>query len=100
MRINRGLVFWGVALITAGAVALAIQSGVIAGESARDLWRFWPVVLIVIVTLAVLTVVVLVMYARRVEDVEVVATLLFVPIFLAFVFRGVLGGVVAAVASG
>ena len=48
MRINRGLVFWGVALITAGAVALAIQSGVIAGESARDLWRFWPVVLIVI----------------------------------------------------
>jgi hypothetical protein len=48
VRINRGLVFWGVALITAGAVALAIQSGVIAGESARDLWRFWPVVLIVI----------------------------------------------------
>ena len=48
MRINRGLVFWGVALITAGAVALAIQSGAIAGDSARELWRFWPVVLIVI----------------------------------------------------
>jgi hypothetical protein len=48
VHINRGLVFWGVALITAGAVALAIQSEVIAAESARELWRFWPVVLIVI----------------------------------------------------
>ena len=48
MRINRGLVFWGVALITAGAVALAIQSGVIASDSASELWRFWPLVLIVI----------------------------------------------------
>lgn len=48
MRINRGLVFWGVALITAGAVALAIQSSVIDGAQARELWRFWPVVLILI----------------------------------------------------
>jgi GGDEF domain-containing protein len=51
--------------------------------------------------LVVLAVVVLVMYARRVDSVEVIATLLFVPIFLAFVFRGVLGGVaVAALAVG
>ena len=48
MNVNRGLVFWGVALITAGVVALAVQSGVVAGESARELWRLWPVVLIVI----------------------------------------------------
>lgn len=48
MQINRGLVFWGVALITAGAVALGIQSGAIDGDGARELWRFWPVVLIVI----------------------------------------------------
>lgn len=48
MNVNRGLVFWGVALITAGAVALAIQAGVIAGEDAQQLWRFWPVALIVI----------------------------------------------------
>jgi hypothetical protein len=48
VRINRGLVFWGVALITAGAVALAIQAGVIDGEGARQWWRFWPVALIVI----------------------------------------------------
>lgn len=48
MHVNRGLVFWGVAFITAGAVALAVQSGAIAGDVARQGWRFWPVVLIVI----------------------------------------------------
>lgn len=48
MHVNRGLVFWGVALIAAGAVALAIQSGLIAAESARELWRFWPLVLVFI----------------------------------------------------
>jgi hypothetical protein len=48
VQINRGLVFWGVALITAGAVALAIQAGAIPGETARQAWRLWPVVLIVI----------------------------------------------------
>ena len=48
MQINRGLVFWGVALITAGAVALAVQAGLIDAESTRQLWRFWPVVLVVI----------------------------------------------------
>lgn len=48
MQINRGLVFWGVALITAGAVALAIQSGTVPPNAAREAWRLWPVVLIVI----------------------------------------------------
>ena len=48
MQINRGLVFWGVALITAGGVALAIQAGAISGDGPRELWRFWPLVLIVI----------------------------------------------------
>src|SRR5688500_2149063 len=38
----------GVALSAAGVVALAIQSGVVDGESARQLWRLWPVALIVI----------------------------------------------------
>jgi GGDEF domain-containing protein len=55
--------------------------------------------LLVVTGLAVLAVVALVMYARRVDGIEVAATLLFVPIFLAFVFRGVLGGVAAAVAA-
>lgn len=47
MRVNRGLVFWGFALMTAGVVALLVQSGAIPNESARDAWRFWPVALIV-----------------------------------------------------
>ncbi len=55
--------------------------------------------LLVLTGLAVLVVVVVVMYARRVDGIEVAATLLFVPIFLAFVFRGVVGGLVAAVAA-
>ncbi len=48
MRINIGFVFWGVALITAGVVALAIQAGAIPAERAQDAWRFWPVIIIVI----------------------------------------------------
>ncbi len=48
MRINTSLIFWGVTLITAGVVALAIQAGAIAEESAREVWRFWPVIIIVI----------------------------------------------------
>src|SRR5688572_9254270 len=48
MSVNRGLIFWGVALVTAGAVALAIQSDVIPAETARQAWRLWPVALIVI----------------------------------------------------
>lgn len=48
MRLNRGLVFWGVALVSAGLVALAIQYDLIAEESARQAWQLWPVALIVI----------------------------------------------------
>jgi hypothetical protein len=48
MRINTGLIFWGVALITGGVVALAVQAGAIDQESAQEAWRFWPVIIIVI----------------------------------------------------
>lgn len=48
MHVNRGLVFWGVALVTAGIVALAIQSGIIDRDAARGAWRLWPIALIVI----------------------------------------------------
>jgi hypothetical protein len=48
VQINRGLVFWGVALITAGAVALAIQAQLIPADSARQAWRLWPLLLVVI----------------------------------------------------
>jgi GGDEF domain-containing protein len=55
--------------------------------------------LLVVTGLVVLALVVLVMFVRRVDGVEVAATLLFVPIFLAFTFRGVVGGLLAAVAA-
>lgn len=48
MHVNRGLVFWGTALVTAGAVALLIQTGTIDGDQARELWEYWPVALILI----------------------------------------------------
>lgn len=55
--------------------------------------------LLLLTGLLVLAVVALVMYVRRVDTVEVVATLLFIPVFLAFVFRGVWGGVVGALVA-
>lgn len=48
MQVNRGFAFWGVALITAGVVALAIQAGLVPDETARQAWRLWPIVLVVI----------------------------------------------------
>jgi hypothetical protein len=48
VRMNTGLIFWGVTLITAGVVALAVQAGAIDQESAQQAWRFWPIIIIVI----------------------------------------------------
>jgi GGDEF domain-containing protein len=45
--------------------------------------------------LAVLLIIAGVMYVRRVESVEVLGTLLFIPIFIAFVFQGLRGGAIA-----
>ncbi|MGH2808024.1 MAG: GGDEF domain-containing protein [Actinomycetota bacterium] len=50
--------------------------------------------------LLVLLVVAAVMFVRRVDPIEVAATLLFIPIFIAFVFRGVTGGIAVAVVAG
>ena len=36
MRVNHALVFWGIVLVTAGAVALLVQSGTIADDAARN----------------------------------------------------------------
>ena len=49
------------------------------------------------VGLLVLLVTAAIMYVRRVDTVEVVGTLLFIPIFVALVFWNVRGGVIAAV---
>jgi hypothetical protein len=46
MQINRGLVFWGVALVTAGVVALAVQQGYLDKDALAGAWRLWPVILI------------------------------------------------------
>lgn len=48
MHLNRGLLFWGLALITAGATALAVQQGYIDRDVVADAWRLWPVILIAI----------------------------------------------------
>lgn len=47
--------------------------------------------------LVVLIVVAVLMYVRRVETVEVWGTLLFIPIFIAFVLKGLRGGLIAGV---
>jgi diguanylate cyclase (GGDEF)-like protein len=49
--------------------------------------------------LAILTLIAFVMYVRRVDSVEVLAVLLFIPVFLAFSFWKVIGGTVSAVAA-
>jgi hypothetical protein len=48
MQLNRGLVFWGMALVTAGLVALAVQQGYVDRQALSGAWRLWPVVLIAI----------------------------------------------------
>jgi hypothetical protein len=48
MHVNRGLLFWGLALVTAGAIALASSQGWIESGLLVGLWRLWPVVLIAI----------------------------------------------------
>ena len=49
--------------------------------------------------LVVLAVVSLAMFVRRVDTVEVVATLLFVPVFLGFLFKGLAGGFTMGLAA-
>lgn len=48
MHLNRGLLFWGVALVTAGGVALGIQAQLIPADGARQAWRLWPLLLVMI----------------------------------------------------
>jgi hypothetical protein len=48
MRLNRGLLFWGLAFITAGAVALGVRHGYIPSTWFADAWRLWPLILIAI----------------------------------------------------
>lgn len=48
MMLHRGLLFWGLALITGGAVALAAQQGYIDRDLLAGAWRLWPLILVAI----------------------------------------------------
>jgi hypothetical protein len=48
MNYHRGLLFWGLALITGGAVALAAQQGYIDRDLLKQAWRLWPLILVAI----------------------------------------------------
>lgn len=48
MKYHRGLLFWGIALITGGAVALAAQQGYINQDLLAGTWRLWPLILVAI----------------------------------------------------
>jgi hypothetical protein len=48
MNYHRGLLFWGLALITGGAVALAAQQGYIDRDWLAGAWRLWPLILVAI----------------------------------------------------
>lgn len=46
MRIRRGLLFWGLFLVSAGIVPLLVRAGTVDGASLAGAWRLWPVILI------------------------------------------------------
>lgn len=48
MKYHRGLLFWGLALITGGAVALAAQQGYIDRDWLSGAWKLWPLILVAI----------------------------------------------------
>jgi hypothetical protein len=48
MHINRGLLFWGIALITAGVVALAAYQGWIDRSILTEAAQLWPLLLVAI----------------------------------------------------
>ena len=46
MHIRRGFLGWGVFLILAGAVPLAVRSGYMSEDQAGRLWTLWPLILV------------------------------------------------------
>jgi hypothetical protein len=48
MHVNRGLLFWGLTLVTAGVVALGATQGWFEIPAMAEMWNLWPVILIVI----------------------------------------------------
>lgn len=48
MQYHRGLLFWGLALVTGGAVALAVQQNYLDRDVLAGAWRLWPLILVAI----------------------------------------------------
>jgi hypothetical protein len=48
MKYHRGLLFWGIALITGGVIALAAQQGYLDQDLLAGTWRLWPLILVAI----------------------------------------------------
>ncbi|HYU48309.1 MAG TPA: DUF5668 domain-containing protein [Candidatus Limnocylindria bacterium] len=46
MRVDRGLLSWGLVLILAGGIPLAVQAGIIDRSVAVQAWRLWPLVFV------------------------------------------------------
>ena len=46
MRVNRGLLGWGVFFIVAGSIPLLVQAGVLDPARVRQVWQLWPLILI------------------------------------------------------
>lgn len=70
-----------------------------AAPSLRRLGYRRARVLILVAGLVVLSIIAAVTFARRVEPVEVIATLLFIPVFVALVFWGPWGGAIAGIVA-
>jgi hypothetical protein len=46
MRINRGLLSWGLFFVVLGAVPLAVRQGLVDEETVAQAWTLWPLLLI------------------------------------------------------
>ena len=46
MHVRRGYLGWGVFLILAGAVPLAVRSGYLSDDQIGRLWSLWPLILV------------------------------------------------------
>ena len=46
MHVRRGALGWGVFLILAGAIPLAVRAGIMSEAQVNDLWQLWPMILI------------------------------------------------------
>ena len=46
MRIHRGFLGWGIFLILAGSIPLAVRAGYLSDVQLRDVWNLWPLILV------------------------------------------------------